>query len=103
MCVLLCVLLDQASPSNKEVSFQRRQGSDVSFQGHQVSDQGFQHGLKWAEGSLEPWSPKILAVEPGIQSLLLLGARTKNKCIFSRLGMHACLSASTDVSVFTIE
>ena len=26
----------------------------------------------------------------------------ENKCIFSRLGMHACLRA-TDVSVFTME
>ena len=27
----------------------------------------------------------------------------KKTCIFSRLGMHACLSASKDVSVFTME
>ena len=28
---------------------------------------------------------------------------TPLKCIFSRLGMHACLSASTDVSIFSME
>ena len=74
MCVLLCVLLDQASPSNKEVSFQRRQGSDVSFQGHQVSDLGFQHSLKGGESSLEPWTPELKAfyyLEPGQKIIIL--------------------------------
>ena len=29
-------------------------------------------------GSLEPWSPEIFVVEPGAQSLALLGTQTKN-------------------------
>ena len=33
--------------------------------------------LKGRWGSSDPWSPDIFAVEPGAQSLLLLGARTE--------------------------